>query len=125
MEKELSDLSKLTTTILRVHGSEHKELYRVHKLFHAIKVNLIQQTIKEKVDVNPKVRIYNRKPSEKLLEKISEGRKELALIREENIELLKELREVTNGYSAPDDGCPTYDTTYEKLKELESKILDN
>lgn len=125
MEMELAELSKLTTTILRVHGSDHKELYKVHKLFHIIQINLIQQIIKEKVHINPKVRIYNRRPSEKLLEEISEAKNELTLMKEDTFELFKELREVTNGYTAPDDGCPTYDTTYIKLKDLETKILNN
>ncbi|NMB27394.1 MAG: hypothetical protein GX987_05025 [Tissierellia bacterium] len=37
--------------------------------------------------------------------------------------MLKKLRRVTDEYSAPENGCVTYDKTYEMLKELESNIL--
>lgn len=123
MEKKLEDLSKLTTVILRVHGSEHKELYKVHKLFHIIKINLEQQAILEKVEINPKVRMYERKPSKELKNEIARAKDELKPIKDENIKLFEELREVTDGYSAPEDGCTTYDTTYDLLEDLENDIL--
>ncbi len=125
IEKEMSDLSKLTTTILRVHGSEHNELYRVHKLFHIVQINLVQQSIREKMDIVPTVKMYNRKPSKEFLDKILEASNELAPMKKETVELLNELRKVTNGYVAPEDGCATYDTTYEKLSDFESTILEH
>ncbi len=125
LEKEMSDLSKLTTTILRVHGSDHKELYRVHKLFHIVQINQVQQMIKEKISILPSIKMYNRRPSKELLEEIFEALDELAPIKKETLEILKELREVTNGYTAPEDGCATYDTTYDKLSEFELNILEH
>ncbi|NLW23058.1 MAG: hypothetical protein GXY88_07385 [Tissierellia bacterium] len=39
--------------------------------------------------------------------------------------LLKELRKVTNEYTAPEDGCATYDRTFESLRELDSNIREH
>lgn len=34
-------------------------------------------------------------------------------------DLLKEIRDLTNGFKAPDDGCQSYQLLYKELKFLE------
>ena len=125
LQTEMPEISRLTTTILRVHGLEHKELSKVHRLFHIIKIDLDQHIIKKEVNIFPLIKIYDRRPSKELLEEIIEEINELESGRNDTLNLLKELRKVTGGYSAPEDGCITYDKTYAMLKELESNILDH
>jgi len=55
-EKDSSRLSELTTKILRVHGSNHESLFRVHKLFHSLKAELEQHLIKEEEILFPVIR---------------------------------------------------------------------
>ncbi len=124
LEKEISELSRLTTIILKVHGSEHKELSKVHRIYHIIQINLVQHILKEQTGIFPLVKMYDRKPSKELLDEMFESINELTPFINETKELLDELRNVTDNYTAPEDGCVTYDNTYEKLAKFESKILE-
>ncbi|MFZ5969632.1 MAG: DUF542 domain-containing protein, partial [Bacillota bacterium] len=47
VKRILPELSELTTKILRVHGPNHSDLFKVHKLFHNLKTELEQHLIKE------------------------------------------------------------------------------
>jgi len=59
LRKTLPRLSELTTKILRVHGSNHESLFRVHKLFHSLKAELEQHLIKEEEILFPVIREYD------------------------------------------------------------------
>lgn len=124
-QEEMPDISMLTSTILRVHGQDHKELSRVHRMFHIVQINLVQHIIKQEANIFPAIKYYDRKPSKKLLKEILYNINELEIMEKETENLLKDLREITNSYIAPEDGCPTYEKTYEKLKNLEENILNH
>jgi len=40
-------------------------------------------------------------------------------------DIVKELREITNHYNTPKDGCATFDLTYKKLLELEVDLFQH
>lgn len=123
-QKEMPEIARLSSTILRVHGREHKELRDVHRLFNNTKTVLEQVLIIKEVNL-PYIKMYDRKPSEELLEELRPSLEELDKDYREIENNLKELREITNGYNAPDDGCQTYDKTFEKLEEFEGLVLEN
>lgn len=54
--KELPLLSEFVTKILRVHGSAHRELSQLHKLFHQMKMELEQHMISEEEIVFPLIK---------------------------------------------------------------------
>lgn len=70
LQEEMPEISKLTTTILRVHDLKHKEFFKIHRLFHIIKINLEQYIIKKEVNIFPLIKIYHRRPPKELLEEI-------------------------------------------------------
>ncbi|NLW23057.1 MAG: hypothetical protein GXY88_07380 [Tissierellia bacterium] len=72
LKKEMPLLSKLTTTILKVHGSDHRELSQVHRLFHIIKINFDQHNIIQEKNILPLIKIYERRPSKETLIEILE-----------------------------------------------------
>ena len=123
-QKEMKNISTLTTTILKVHGKDHKELSKVHRIYHIIQINLVQRMIKEGINILPLIKIYDRRPRKELLEKIFQE-KDLLESEEDNIDsLFGDLNKITKGYSVPKDGCATYDRAYETLKEFESKVSE-
>ncbi|NMB08232.1 MAG: hypothetical protein GX981_07610 [Tissierellia bacterium] len=124
-QREMPEISKLTSTILRVHGREHRELRIVHRLFNNTKTILEEILIIKEVDIFPYIKMYDRKPSKELLNKILYNINELEKEYREIENKLKELRQVTNNYTAPEDGCNTYDKTFEKLEEFENNIMEN
>lgn len=112
----LPEISILAGAVLRAHGSSHKELFEVHKLFHALKAELEQHLIKEETVLFPN-----------MLDKENDVdvQAEIEQEHEGAGEILRQLRELTQDYSVPGDGCPTYDRLYNKLEELEGDIFQH
>jgi regulator of cell morphogenesis and NO signaling len=123
--EELPRISNLTTKILRVHGEHHPELSHVHKLFHSLKMELDQHLIKEETIQYPAIKEYEKSKSEASLNKAVSVNKELENEHTGAGDILKELRRVTNDFTAPEDGCNTYKLTYAKLEELENDTFQH
>lgn len=125
VKRVLPELSELTTKILRVHGPNHSDLFKVHKLFHNLKTELEQHLIKEEEILFPVIKEYDEKPSEELLNRINTVMKETEDEHETAGGVLKELRKVTQEYNVPEDGCSTYCKTFDKLQELEADLFQH
>lgn len=121
----LPELSELTTKILRVHGPNHTDLFKVHKLFHNLKTELEQHLIKEEEILFPLIKEYDARPSDEPLNRINTVIKETEDEHETAGNVLKELRKITNEYSVPEDGCSTYGKTFDKLQELEADLFQH
>lgn len=121
----LPQISKLTTLILRVHGANHPELSKVHKLFHTLKMELELHLAKEETIQYPAIKKYLESNSETDL---NEAIKVINELEEEHTEagnILKELRIVTNDYKIPADVCETFEATYANLKEMENDLFQH
>lgn len=118
-------ISELTTKILRVHGQNHPELTKVHKLFHSIKMELESHLIKEETIQYPAIKKYL---ETKNIVDLKEAIEIINALEEEHTgagDILKELQVITNDYSVPDDGCGTYRKTYEKLLEMQNDLFQH
>jgi len=125
LNRNLPVISELVNTILRVHGSNHRELFQVHKLFHSLKTELEQHLIKEEELLFPMVREYEQKPSNELLEEVRRVARETEDEHESAGGILKELRKAAGNYEIPADVCGTFRKTYEMLQELESDLFQH
>lgn len=125
LKKTLPEISELATTILRVHGQNHTDLFRVHKLFHNLKMELEQHLIKEEEILFPMIKEYEAGHSDALLKKISFVIHETEDEHEAAGDILKELRNITEDYILPDDGCATYSKTLRGLQELEGDLFQH
>ncbi len=122
---ELGKLGKLVTTILRVHGPGNPELYDVHKLFYTLKTELEAQLIKQESLQYDILEAYLSSESKELLVKAINSIDEDKAEHTKTLEIFKEIRNVTNNYTLPGDACPTYESTYEKLKEFEDNLTQH
>lgn len=125
LNAELPRISELTSKILRVHGEHHPELSMVHKLFHTMKMDFEAHTIKEETVQYPAIKEYEKNKTEAALHKAIKLNQELSDEHTSVGNILRELREVTNDYKVPDDGCNTYRLTYAKLQELEAETFEH
>ena len=126
LQRELPQLSDLTTTIRRVHGASHGDvLAKVHRLFHNLKLDVDQHLIQEEVIVFPLLKECAENPEPALLEKIIDLNGGLIEIHEGAGEILKELRKVTDNYTLPEGACRTYQMTFSKLEGLESDLFQH
>ncbi|MDR3597441.1 iron-sulfur cluster repair di-iron protein [Clostridium sp.] len=123
--ENLPKISELTTKILRVHGENHPELSRVHKLFHTIKMELEAHLIEEETIQYPAINAYLKSNSEADLDKAINIINQLQDEHTGAGNILKELREITNDYEVPTNGCITYRLTYSKLQEMEADIFQH
>lgn len=125
LKRTLPELNELTTTILRVHGMKHRDLFRVHKLFAALKTDLEQHLLKEEEILFPLIEKYQIEPSADLFKEIRDVIKETE---EEHVaagDILKELRKITVDYEVPADVCNTFRMTYEMMEELEGDLFQH
>ena len=123
--QELPQISELTNKILRVHGANHSELAKVHKLFHMLKMELEQHLIKEEEILFPLIKGYEKNPSAQSLEKIKNVTNEIEAEHEQAGDIVKELRKITNQFQYPDDACTSFKLAYQKLEEMESDLFQH
>lgn len=121
----LTLLNESVAKVLRAHGANHNELFRVHKLFNDLKADLEQHLIKEEEILFPLIRDYDRNPSARQLERLREVVRETESEHDAAGNILKELRRLTKDYALPGDACQTYVKTYGKLQELESDLFQH
>lgn len=125
LRQELPQISALLFKILGVHGKHHEELFVVHRLFNNLRTELEAHLIKEEIWLFPALKDYQSKKTLEGLKKIGEL---LEMIESEHIgagNIIKELREVTNHYILPDDGCTTFGLAYNKLRDLEKNTFEH
>lgn len=113
---EMPRVSQLVDKIAEVHGSRHPELADVQATWAKIRVEFEPHLRREELRDFPAIRHLDDRPDHELPERLH------ALIEEHDEvgELLDHLREITNGFEVPADGCNTYQMTYAALAELES-----
>jgi regulator of cell morphogenesis and NO signaling len=117
LRQAMPEAADLLTTILRVHGSNHRELYDVYRLFGQLKADLEQHLLKEETLLFPELSDDKANLSEiisltDIIKKEHEGAGEL----------LRELRQTTNDYTLPADACETYGKAYSLLEEIEEDL---
>jgi regulator of cell morphogenesis and NO signaling len=122
---ELPKISTLSTTILRVHGTHHPELSKVHKLFNTLKMELEDHLTKEETIQYPAIKEYEKTKSMVDLKRAVDIINDLETEHTGAGDILKELRIVTDDYKIPDDVCETFELTYKKLQELEADTFQH
>lgn len=120
---ELPKIGELSTTILKVHGGNHPELSKVHKLFSSIKMELEEHLAKEESTQYPAIKKYLETKSHDDLKDAIDIIDELEKEHTNAGDILKELRLVTDDYKIPEDVCTTFEVTYTKLQEMESDLF--
>lgn len=125
LNRELPELSELIGKILRVHGSHHPELSQVYKLYHQLKSELEFHLIQEEEKTFPLLKKYEKNPSQSLLDQIVQSINDLENEHQSVGEMLRLIRQCAEDYMIPQDACYSYQTTYEKLQELESDIFQH
>lgn len=125
LNEELPKLSELTLKILKVHGSAHEELFKVHKLFNTLRIELEEHLIKEEDLLFPAIKKYEVEKTNGNREKMINLLNELEEEHTGAGDIIKELREVTNHYIVPEGACRTYELTYKKLRALEADTFQH
>lgn len=118
---ELPRLAALIEKIVAVHGANHPELADIQVTFKQLRSDFEPHMRKEELSLFPAIRKIS--VAETLPEfpfgSITNPISEMLSQHDETAVLLERLREQTNGFQAPADGCATYQATYAGLEEFE------
>lgn len=125
LNNELPRISELVLKILQVHGLSHPELFKVHELFGALRLELESHLVKEEKMIFPAIMAYESDPDSNDREALLALIEELEAEHDAAGDIIKELQKVTNYHTPPADGCGTYVLTYQKLKELEEDTFEH
>jgi regulator of cell morphogenesis and NO signaling len=117
LREALPEIADLLTTLLRVHGINHKELFEAYKVFGTLKTDLEQHLLKEEAMLFPTMEEGTGKEAE-----IKELATEIIREHEGAGALLERLRAITKDYQVPADACGTFVRTYAMLEELEKDL---
>ena len=126
LKEELPELEKLIFTIFKVHFLDSGDiLEEVHRLFGKLKTEFEAHMVKEERVLFHYIKDYENNPSEKRLKDIIIWFKNVEKNNNAIEDILKELRKITDNYTVPPTGCPTYEKTYKKLEEIERDTVSH
>ena len=121
-------IQSLLEKIVRVHGSRHPELAEIKTSFDSCAAELTAHMKKEELVLFPFIR--------KMVQTKLEGHKDLAapfgtvqnpiqmMMHEHDTEgeRFRKIKELSNQYTAPEDGCNTYKATFATLQAFEDDL---
>jgi len=128
---ELDRLIPLVSKVCSVHGENHAELLRVQGLFQNLYRDLIPHMHKEEMVLFPFIEQMNqavnagRPVPTPFFGTIQNPIRMMMMEHDRAGDILKELRQVSNGFTVPSDGCISYETLYKALAGLEQDLHEH
>lgn len=120
LNENLPILGEILGVVLKAHGRNHPELFRLHSLYGQLRTDLEQHLIKEEELLFPL--LNNGQAADAAAVRLAV---EIKNEHEGAGQLLKSMRQLSNDYTVPDDACPTFGRLYKGLVELESDIFQH
>jgi regulator of cell morphogenesis and NO signaling len=126
--QEIARLGPLFDKVCSVHGNNHPELLQLRETFRGLAQELTTHLMKEEMVLFP----YIERMEESVLQKepilpppFGTVQNPVAMMEHEHDSAgnaLRTLRATSNGYTAPPDGCVSYQTLYKTLAEFEADL---
>jgi regulator of cell morphogenesis and NO signaling len=120
LHEELPLLVALADKVRDVHGGRHPELASVAALVEEIRTDLDPHLAKEEQILFPAIRSWADGQRDFPFGTLSNPVRMMMLEHDRAGELLEQLRTVTADYTAPADGCASYQMLYARLEHLEA-----
>ncbi len=122
VKMQLPKISELSEKVLHAHGETHEWLSELHKRIQTLDRELRSHMEKEEVQLFPAIRqlTLEKEISQEDLNEL------LGSLREEHDEagtLMKEIREITSGYTPPADSCMSFRQLYDWLEDFEKDLF--
>ncbi|MCO5233350.1 MAG: iron-sulfur cluster repair di-iron protein [Chitinophagales bacterium] len=127
VETRSTEIIPYIEKIARVHGGRHPELIEVEQLFKASVGELAMHMKKEELVLFPYIRKMVQAQSSKTDVSASFGTvqnpiRNMMHEHDTEGERFRKISQLTNNYTAPEDGCNTYRVTLSLLKEFEDDL---
>ncbi len=123
LREELPRLEGLLEKVLRAHGENHSELARVGELYRALVADLMPHMMKEEQILFPFIMSMEQgQTGSACFGTVQSPIRVMELEHEAVGALLTELRERTDAYTVPPDGCATFRALYDGFETLERDL---
>ncbi|HSN60769.1 MAG TPA: iron-sulfur cluster repair di-iron protein [Ferruginibacter sp.] len=126
--KNLPDIKTYAEKVMRVHGSSHPELLRIHQLVEEIYTELTAHMAKEEKVLFPYIKelVSAKKGTEPLhaahFGTVQNPINMMEMEHEMVGKNLDEIRTISNNYLLPEDACASYSLLYRMLDEFEDDL---
>ncbi len=126
VKQELPRLEQLLKKVASKHSEKHPELKQVQDIFYRLRDELTSHLMKEETVLFPYVKELeqsgnNRRPSS-CFGTVRNPIHMMEIEHDSAGDALKELRKITAGYVAPEEGCFSYQTLYQGFAEFEADL---
>lgn len=111
--------------IVSVHGGKHPELAEIKEHFNECAAELTHHMKKEELMLFPFIRAMAQAGNKKVEAPFGTVQNPIRMMMHEHDaegERFRKIKELSNQYTAPDDGCNTYRAAFAMLKEFEEDL---
>ena len=125
---EIARLATLINKVVTAHGTNHPELCRVQTIFGGLAEELREHMRKEEELLFPYISEMEeaartrRRPSEPMFGTVQNPVAVMIMEHEASGQALEKIREITDGYAVPSDGCASYQALYQALPEFAADL---
>ncbi|MGE5205746.1 MAG: iron-sulfur cluster repair di-iron protein [Chlamydiota bacterium] len=126
--EELDRLEPLLAKVCSVHGQRHPELLRIQQLFAGLSQELTMHMMKEEQVLFPYINrmeeaVLERRPIVPSMFGTVQNPVQMMMHEHDSAgQALHEMRELSAGYTAPQDACVSFQTLYRTLDEFERDL---
>lgn len=120
LKKAFPRISDLLEKVFSAHGERHPELKDLKTTFTHLREDLEPHLLKEERVLFPLIRKLESQELGSNMKAVAGPIRVMLMEHDRAGDLLKEIRELTNDFEAPDDGCQSFQLLYEELKFLET-----
>lgn len=120
VRNKLPELLLVANKVSRVHGNAHSELTEMLDLVKGLEVEMIEHLNKEEEELFPQIKKLENgeeqiQPGEDLLKELEDEHDHAGSI-------MKQLEELSNGFTPPTGACTSYRIYFKTLKEFQDDL---
>ena len=128
---EIERINRLLEKVIAAHGERHPEIAEINTSFGALSAELLPHMMKEEHVLFPyiaQIELFSSRgamaPSP-MFGTVQHPIRMMSMEHETAGEVLARMRELSGGYTAPADACPTYTALYEALDGFERDLHEH
>jgi regulator of cell morphogenesis and NO signaling len=120
--KKIPEISAYGETVAKVHGSSHEELYEILEEFLKLAEEMTSHMQEEEEQLFPYIKKLTADEQHEEDGKVRQSAEMFTMMQHEHDEAgdsLRKIRQLSSGFTLPDDACPTYQAYFKNLEEFE------
>lgn len=125
VRQELPRLEQLLSKVAGKHGENHPELIKIKNIFRGVNEELTSHLMKEEQILFPYIKELEAKTSARRAPMFGSVRNPIHMMEIEHDsagDAMRDMRQLSNNYTAPEDGCISYKTLYQAFADFEADL---